>query len=49
MITGCHTDGILMDGEEIQAARQLILPAKELHGVWDNLVFGTGVKDKLLR
>ena len=46
---GCHTDGIEMDGEEIQAARQLILPAKELHGVWDSLIYGTGVKDKLLR
>lgn len=46
---GSHTDGIEMDGEEIQAARQVILPAKELHGIWDSLIYGTGVKDKLLR
>ena len=30
---GGHEDGCIdMDGEEIQAAHQLILPSKELHG-----------------
>jgi len=47
---GGHEDGCIdMDGEEIQAAHQLILPSKELHGVWDHLIYGDDVKEKLLR
>lgn len=47
---GTHMDGAIdMDGEEIQAANQMVLPSKELHGVWDHLIYGDDVKEKLLR
>jgi len=47
---GGHDDGCIdMEGEEIKAAHQLILPSKELHGIWDNLIYGDDVKEKLLR
>ena len=38
------------DGEEgVQASRELVLPSRELHGVWENLIFDEGIKEKLLR
>jgi len=46
---GGHDGCIEMDGEEIQAASQIILPSKELHGIWDNLIYGDDVKERLLR
>ena len=27
----------------------MVLPSKELHGVWDHLIYGDDVKEKLLR
>ena len=70
---GGHDGCIEMDGEEIQAASQIILPSKDLHGIiclsldteiyncsialkqanvsgiWDNLIYGDDVKERLLR
>jgi len=34
--------------EEISAANHWILPAKEFHGMWENLIFDTDVKQQLL-
>merc|ERR1712142_1313843 len=34
--------------EEISAANHWILPAREFHGMWENLIFDTDVKQQLL-
>ena len=40
----------MTEGEEgAQASRELVLPSRELHGVWENLIYDEGIKDKLLR
>ena len=40
----------MTDGEQgVQASRELVLPSRELHGVWENLIFDEGIKEKLLR
>ena len=40
----------MTEGEEgAQASRELFLPSRELHGVWENLIYDEGIKDKLLR
>ena len=38
-----------MDGEEINAGRQMTLPARELDGLWGSLIYDSDVKSKLLR
>ena len=40
----------MTNGEEgVQASRELVLPSRELHGIWENLIFDEGIKEKLLR
>ena len=40
----------MTEGEEgVQASRELVLPSRELHGVWENLIYDEGIKEKLLR
>ena len=40
----------MTEGEEgAQASRELVLPSRELHGVWENLIYDEGIKDKLIR
>ena len=40
----------MADGEEgVQASRELILPSRELNGIWENLIYDEGIKEKLLR
>ena len=48
---GYQTDEIYMaDGEEgVQASRELMLPSRELNGIWENLIYDEGIKEKLLR
>ena len=48
---GYQTDEIYMtEGEEgVQASRELMLPSRELQGIWENLIFDEGIKEKLLR
>ena len=50
-VPGYQTEEVeVTDGEEgIQASRELVLPSRELHGVWENLIFDEGIKEKLLR
>ena len=50
-LLGYQTDEIFMaDGEEgVQASRELILPSRELNGIWENLIYDEGIKEKLLR
>jgi hypothetical protein len=36
------------EGSDVPACQQYLLPSREFHGVWDSLVFDTGVKDELL-
>merc|ERR1712142_1190594 len=38
----------LDEEEEISAANHWILPAREFHGMWENLIFDTDVKQQLL-
>ncbi|XP_068616527.1 pachytene checkpoint protein 2 homolog [Brachionichthys hirsutus] len=38
----------LEDDEELSAANQWLLPAAEFHGIWESLVYETGVKTQLL-
>ena len=49
--SGYQTEEVeVTDGEEgVQASRELVLPSRELHGVWENLIFDDGIKEKLLR
>ena len=40
----------MTEGEEgVQASRELVLPSRELHGIWENLIFDEGIKERLLR
>ena len=40
----------MTEGEEgVQASRELMLPSRELQGIWENLIFDEGIKEKLLR
>ena len=40
----------MTEGEEgVQASRELMLPSRELNGIWENLIFDEGIKEKLLR
>ena len=50
-VSGYQTEEVeVTDGEEgVQASRELVLPSRELHGVWENLIFDDGIKEKLLR
>ena len=50
-LLGYQTDEIYMaDGEEgVQASRELMLPSRELNGIWENLIYDEGIKEKLLR
>uniref|UniRef100_A0A672J7D1 Pachytene checkpoint protein 2 homolog n=1 Tax=Salarias fasciatus TaxID=181472 RepID=A0A672J7D1_SALFA len=38
----------LEEDEELSAANHWLLPAAEFHGIWDSLVYDTGVKTQLL-
>ncbi|KAM9724054.1 pachytene checkpoint protein 2 homolog isoform 1-T2 [Menidia menidia] len=38
----------LEEDEELSAANHWLLPAAEFHGIWESLVYETGVKTKLL-
>ncbi|RVE62606.1 hypothetical protein OJAV_G00158710 [Oryzias javanicus] len=37
-----------LEEEELSAANHWLLPAAEFHGIWESLVYETGVKSKLL-
>lgn len=48
-----NQDGVMqevLDGEEeVAASQQLLLPAVELHGMWDSLVYDTDLKKQMLQ
>ena len=48
---GYQTEEIFMtEGEEgAQASREIVLPSRELYGIWENLIYDVGIKEKLLR
>ena len=40
----------MAEGEEgAQASREIVLPSRELYGIWENLIYDVGIKEKLLR
>ena len=47
---GPEVEEIQQEGEEeVPAAQNWVLPAQELQGVWENLIYDSHVKTELLR
>lgn len=37
------------DGQEISAAQHWLLPSRDFHGLWENLIYESNIKDNLLQ